>query len=238
MDIYTALNNKVDLLEYEVYVKLNQNQKSAKIISEEVLEKVLELEEAEKQRAFITLVDSLSIATDLLDEPKESDDTLNVIQELQNFFVTNIRHLYFYSVLYSSNVTDPYEKLSYLKSLDETMFLNKTDELLKKYPDTMIKADFKRKNQSTMDPEKYKILKLYKSFKYKNIIISSLFAKEISLLFARTTIEVANYNKIYLFKDIITQETTADFNEESYNIAFISTIEHYRKYKNPKQKSL
>ncbi len=50
MDIYKAFNSHIDLLKYEIYVKLSQASKSTKVMDKNLLEKLLEYEEAEEQR--------------------------------------------------------------------------------------------------------------------------------------------------------------------------------------------
>ena len=60
MDIYKAFNSRIDLLKYEIYVKLSQASKSTKVMDKNLLEKLLEYEEAEEQR-LIWLYSPLSL---------------------------------------------------------------------------------------------------------------------------------------------------------------------------------
>ena len=57
MDIYKAFNEHINLLKYEIYVKLNQANESDSVIDKNLLAKLMEYEEAEEQRAYMTLFD-------------------------------------------------------------------------------------------------------------------------------------------------------------------------------------
>ena len=197
MDIYKAFNEHINLLKYEIYVKLNQANDSDSVIDKNLLAKLMEYEEAEEQRAYMTLFDLAFISTSNLEYKDYIENAKTFVTPLIS--VTR-RKLYIYSVLNSSNVTDPYEKLYYLKSLDENIFSEKTDKLLEKYPSTMAKCTFQAQKLNTLDKKTYQILKTYVTFPEEYIAILSNILPEVLSLNINSLIELSNYSQIYIAK--------------------------------------
>lgn len=166
----------------------------------------------------------------------QKDEDINVIQKIYEYFFTNIRHLYFYSVLDTFNVTDPYKKLYYLKELDENIFSEKAEGLLRKYPSTIIKARIQKGN--ALDPKIFETLKLYTNFTLDNVIIPSIFNQEMTEFFIRALIETANYSDIYQAKNIPDNVMAEEIDEEIFHAALLSSTNRYIDLENNKQKSL
>lgn len=235
MDIYKAFNSHIDLLKYEIYVKLSQASKSTKVMDKNLLEKLLEYEEAEEQRAYMTLLTVIFISKKSL----ENKELLEYAKELAPSLITITRHkLYLYSVLNSFNVTDPFEKLYYLKSLDENIFSKQTDKLLEKYPLTMARGNFKVQNTKTLDKNIYQILKTYAEFPEEYIAILSNFLPEVSKLKVNSLIELSNYNQVYIAKTIGNKINSDKVDENNLILAIVATFNHYLSPDTLKQKRL
>ena len=235
MDIYKAFNSRIDLLKYEIYVKLSQASKSTKVMDKNLLEKLLEYEEAEEQRAYMTLLTVIFISKKSL----ENKELLEYAKELAPSLITITRHkLYLYSVLNSFNVTDPFEKLYYLKSLDENIFSKQTDKLLEKYPLTMARGNFKVQNTKTLDKNIYQILKTYAEFPEEYIAILSNFLPEVSKLKVNSLIELSNYNQVYIAKTIGNKINSDKVDENNLILAIVATFNHYLSPDTLKQKRL
>ena len=235
MDIYKAFNSQIDLLKYEIYVKLSQASKSTKVMDKNLLEKLLEYEEAEEQRAYMTLLTVIFISEKSL----ENKELLEYAKELAPSLITITRHkLYLYSVLNSFNVTDPFEKLYYLKSLDENIFSKQTDKLLEKYPLTMARGNFKVQNTKTLDKNIYQILKTYAEFPEEYIAILSNFLPEVSKLKVNSLIELSNYNQVYIAKTIGNKINSDKADENNLILAIVATFNHYLSPDTLKQKRL
>ena len=235
MDIYKAFNSHIDLLKYEIYVKLSQASKSTKVMDKSLLEKLLEYEEAEEQRAYMTLLTVIFISEKSL----ENKELLEYAKELAPSLITITRHkLYLYSVLNSFNVTDPFEKLYYLKSLDENIFSKQTDKLLEKYPLTMARGNFKVQNTKTLDKNIYQILKTYAEFPEEYIAILSNFLPEVSKLKVNSLIELSNYNQVYIAKTIGNKINSDKVDENNLILAIVATFNHYLSPDTLKQKRL
>ena len=235
MDIYKAFNSHIDLLKYEIYVKLSQASKSTKVMDKNLLEKLLEYEEAEEQRAYMTLLTVIFISKKSL----ENKELLEYAKELAPSLITITRHkLYLYSVLNSFNVTDPFEKLYYLKSLDENIFSKQTDKLLEKYPLTMARGNFKVQNTKTLDKNIYQILKTYAEFPEEYIAILSNFLSEVSKLKVNSLIELSNYNQVYIAKTIGNKINSDKVDENNLILAIVATFNHYLSPDTLKQKRL
>lgn len=235
MDIYKAFNSHIDLLKYEIYVKLSQASKSTKVMDKNLLEKLLEYEEAEEQRAYMTLLTVIFISEKSL----ENKELLEYAKELAPSLITITRHkLYLYSVLNSFNVTDPFEKLYYLKSLDENIFSKQTDKLLEKYPLTMARGNFKVQNTKTLDKNIYQILKTYAEFPEEYIAILSNFLPEVSKLKVNSLIELSNYNQVYIAKTIGNKINSDKADENNLILAIVATFNHYLSPDTLKQKRL
>lgn len=235
MDIYKAFNSHIDLLKYEIYVKLSQASKSTKVMDKNLLEKLLEYEEAEEQRAYMTLLTVIFISEKSL----ENKELLEYAKELAPSLITITRHkLYLYSVLNSFNVTDPFEKLYYLKSLDENIFSKQTDKLLEKYPLTMARGNFKVQNTKTLDKNIYQILKTYAEFPEEYIAILSNFLPEVSKLKVNSLIELSNYNQVYIAKTIGNKINSDKVDENNLILAIVATFNHYLSPDTLKQKRL
>ena len=235
MDIYKAFNSQLDLLKYEIYVKLSQASKSTKVMDKNLLEKLLEYEEAEEQRAYMTLLTVIFISKKSL----ENKELLEYAKGLAPSLITITRHkLYLYSVLNSFNVTDPFEKLYYLKSLDENIFSKQTDKLLEKYPLTMARGNFKVQNTKTLDKNIYQILKTYAEFPEEYIAILSNFLPEVSKLKVNSLIELSNYNQVYIAKTIGNKINSDKVDENNLILAIVATFNHYLSPDTLKQKRL
>ena len=235
MDIYKAFNSHIDLLKYEIYVKLSQASKSTKVMDKNLLEKLLEYEEAEEQRAYMTLLTVIFISEKSL----ENKELLEYAKELAPSLITITKHkLYLYSVLNSFNVTDPFEKLYYLKSLDENIFSKQTDKLLEKYPLTMARGNFKVQNTKTLDKNIYQILKTYAEFPEEYIAILSNFLPEVSKLKVNSLIELSNYNQVYIAKTIGNKINSDKVDENNLILAIVATFNHYLSPDTLKQKRL
>lgn len=235
MDIYKAFNSHIDLLKYEIYVKLSQASKSTKVMDKNLLEKLLEYEEAEEQRAYMTLLTVIFISEKSL----ENKELLEYAKELAPSLITITRHkLYLYSVLNSFNVTDPFEKLYYLKSLDENIFSKQTDKLLEKYPLTMARGNFKVQNTKTLDKNIYQTLKTYAEFPEEYIAILSNFLPEVSKLKVNSLIELSNYNQVYIAKTIGNKINSDKVDENNLILAIVATFNHYLSPDTLKQKRL
>ena len=235
MDIYKAFNSHIDLLKYEIYVKLSQASKSTKVMDKNLLEKLLEYEEAEEQRAYMTLLTVIFISKKSL----ENKELLEYAKELAPSLITITRHkLYLYSVLNSFNVTDPFEKLYYLKSLDENIFSKQTDKLLEKYPLTMARGNFKVQNTKTLDKNIYQILKTYAEFPEEYIAILSNFLPEVSKLKVNSLIELSNYNQVYIAKTIGNKINSDKVDENNLILAIVATFNHHLSPDTLKQKRL
>lgn len=235
MDIYKAFNSHIDLLKYEIYVKLSQASKSTKVMDKNLLEKLLEYEEAEEQRAYMTLLTVIFISEKSL----ENKELLEYAKELAPSLITITRHkLYLYSVLNSFNVTDPFEKLYYLKSLDENIFSKQTDKLLEKYPLTMARGNFKVQNTKTLDKNIYQILKTYAEFPEEYIAILSNFLPEVLKLKVNSLIELSNYNQVYIAKTIGNKINSDKVDENNLILAIVATFNHYLSPDTLKQKRL
>ena len=235
MDIYKAFNSHIDLLKYEIYVKLSQASKSTKVMDKNLLEKLLEYEEAEEQRAYMTLLTVIFISKKSL----ENKELLEYAKELAPSLITITRHkLYLYSVLNSFNVTDPFEKLYYLKSLDENIFSKQADKLLEKYPLTMARGNFKVQNTKTLDKNIYQILKTYAEFPEEYIAILSNFLPEVSKLKVNSLIELSNYNQVYIAKTIGNKINSDKVDENNLILAIVATFNHYLSPDTLKQKRL
>ena len=235
MDIYKAFNSHIDLLKYEIYVKLSQASKSTKVMDKNLLEKLLEYEEAEEQRAYMTLLTVIFISEKSL----ENKELLEYAKELAPSLITITRHkLYLYCVLNSFNVTDPFEKLYYLKSLDENIFSKQTDKLLEKYPLTMARGNFKVQNTKTLDKNIYQILKTYAEFPEEYIAILSNFLPEVSKLKVNSLIELSNYNQVYIAKTIGNKINSDKVDENNLILAIVATFNHYLSPDTLKQKRL
>ena len=235
MDIYKAFNSHIDLLKYEIYVKLSQASKSTKVMDKNLLEKLLEYEEAEEQRAYMTLLTVIFISEKSL----ENKELLEYAKELAPSLITITRHkLYLYSVLKSFNVTDPFEKLYYLKSLDENIFSKQTDKLLEKYPLTMARGNFKVQNTKTLDKNIYQILKTYAEFPEEYIAILSNFLPEVLKLKVNSLIELSNYNQVYIAKTIGNKINSDKVDENNLILAIVATFNHYLSPDTLKQKRL
>lgn len=235
MDIYKAFNSHIDLLKYEIYVKLSQASKSTKVMDKNLLEKLLEYEEAEEQRAYMTLLTVIFISKKSL----ENKELLEYAKELAPSLITITRHkLYLYSVLNSFNVTDPFEKLYYLKSLDENIFSKQTDKLLEKYPLTMARGNFKVQNTKTLDKNIYQILKTYAEFPEEYIAILSNFLPEVLKLKVNSLIELSNYNQVYIAKTIGNKINSDKVDENNLILAIVATFNHYLSPDTLKQKRL
>lgn len=235
MDIYKAFNSHIDLLKYEIYVKLSQASKSTKVMDKSLLEKLLEYEEAEEQRAYMTLLTVIFISEKSL----ENKELLEYAKELAPSLITITRHkLYLYSVLNSFNVTDPFEKLYYLKSLDENIFSKQTDKLLEKYPLTMARGNFKVQNTKTLDKNIYQILKTYAEFPEEYIAILSNFLPEVSKLKVNSLIELSNYNQVYIAKTIGNKINSDKVDENNLILAIVATFNHHLSPDTLKQKRL
>ena len=235
MDIYKAFNSHIDLLKYEIYVKLSQASKSTKVMDKNLLEKLLEYEEAEEQRAYMTLLTIIFISEKSL----ENKELLEYAKELAPSLITITRHkLYLYSVLNSFNVTDPFEKLYYLKSLDENIFSKQTDKLLEKYPLTMARGNFKVQNTKTLDKNIYQILKTYAEFPEEYIAILSNFLPEVLKLKVNSLIELSNYNQVYIAKTIGNKINSDKVDENNLILAIVATFNHYLSPDTLKQKRL
>ena len=235
MDIYKAFNSHIDLLKYEIYVKLSQASKSTKVMDKNLLEKLLEYEEAEEQRAYMTLLTVIFISEKSL----ENKELLEYAKELAPSLITITRHkLYLYSVLNSFNVTDPFEKLYYLKSLDENIFSKQTDKLLEKYPLTMARGNFKVQNTKTLDKNIYQILKTYAEFPEEYIAILSNFLPEVSKLKVNSLIELSNYNQVYIAKTIGNKINSDKVDENNLILAIVATFNHHLSPDTLKQKRL
>ena len=235
MDIYKAFNSHIDLLKYEIYVKLSQASKSTKVMDKNLLEKLLEYEEAEEQRAYMTLLTVIFISEKSL----ENKELLEYAKELAPSLITITRHkLYLYSVLNSFNVTDPFEKLYYLKSLDENIFSKQTDKLLEKYPLTMARGNFKVQNTKTLDKNIYQILKTYAEFPEEYIAILSNFLPEVSKLKVNSLIELSNYNQVYIAKTIGNKINSDKVDENNLILAIVAIFNHYLSPDTLKQKRL
>ena len=224
MDIYKAFNEHINLLKYEIYVKLNQANDSDSVIDKNLLAKLMEYEEAEEQRAYMTLFDLAFISTSNLEYKDYIENAKTFVTPLIS--VTR-RKLYIYSVLNSSNVTDPYEKLYYLKSLDENIFSEKTDKLLEKYPSTMAKCTFQAQKLNTLDKKTYQILKTYVTFPEEYIAILSNILPEVLSLNINSLIELSNYSQIYIAKNIKSKISHNKVDEKSFILAIDGTINHY-----------
>ena len=152
----------------------------------------MEYEEAEEQRAYMTLFDLAFISTSNLEYKDYIENAKTFVTPLIS--VTR-RKLYIYSVLNSSNVTDPYEKLYYLKSLDENIFSEKTDKLLEKisvhygqmYSSSSKTKYFRQKNISN--------IKTYVTFPEEYIAILSNILPEVLSLNINSLIELSNYSQ-------------------------------------------
>ena len=235
MDIYKAFNSHIDLLKYEIYVKLSQASKSTKVMDKNLLEKLLEYEEAEEQRAYMTLLTVIFISEKSL----ENKELLEYAKELAPSLITITRHkLYLYSVLNSFNVTDPFEKLYYLKSLDENIFSKQTNKLLEKYPLTMARGNFKVQNTKTLDKNIYQILKTYAEFPEEYIAILSNFLPEVLKLKVNSLIELSNYNQAYIAKTIGNKINSDKVDENNLILAIVATFNHYLSPDTLKQKRL
>ncbi len=235
MDIYKAFNSHIDLLKYEIYVKLSQASKSTKVMDKNLLEKLLEYEEAEEQRAYMTLLTVIFISEKSL----ENKELLEYAKELAPSLITITKHkLYLYSVLNSFNVTDPFEKLYYLKSLDENIFSKQTDKLLEKYPLTMARGNFKVQNTKTLDKNIYQILKTYAEFPEEYIAILSNFLPEVLKLKVNSLIELSNYNQVYIAKAIGNKINSDKVDENNLILAIVATFNHYLSPDTLKQKRL
>ena len=235
MDIYKAFNSHIDLLKYEIYVKLSQASKSTKVMDKNLLEKLLEYEEAEEQRAYMTLLTVIFISEKSL----ENKELLEYAKELAPSLITITRHkLYLYSVLNSFNVTDPFEKLYYLKSLDENIFSKQTDKLLEKYPLTMARGNFKVQNTKTLDKNIYQILKTYAEFPEEYIAILSNFLPEVLKLKVNSLIELSNYNQVYIAKTIGNKINSDKVDENNLILAIVATFNHHLSPDTLKQKRL
>ena len=233
MDIYKAFNSHIDLLKYEIYVKLSQASKSTKVMDKNLLEKLLEYEEAEEQRAYMTLLTVIFISEKSL----ENKELLEYAKELAPSLITITKHkLYLYSVLNSFNVTDPFEKLYYLKSLDENIFSKQTDKLLEKYPLTMARGNFKVQNTKTLDKNIYQILKTYAEFPEEYIAILSNFLPEVLKLKVNSLIELSNYNQVYIAKAIGNKINSDKVDENNLILAIVATFNHYLSPDTLKQK--
>ena len=224
MDIYKAFNEHINLLKYEIYVKLNQANESDSVIDKKLLVKLMEYEEAEEQRAYMTLFDLAFISTSNLEYKDYIENAKTFVTPLIS--VTK-RKLYIYSVLNSSNVTDPYEKLYYLKSLDENIFSEKTDKLLEKYPSTMAKCTLQAQKLNTLDKKTYQILKTYVTFPEEYIAILSNILPEVLSLNINSLIELSNYSQIYIAKNIKSKISHNKVDEKSFILAIDGTINHY-----------
>lgn len=200
-----------------------------------LLEKLLEYEEAEEQRAYMTLLTVIFISKKSL----ENKELLEYAKELAPSLITITRHkLYLYSVLNSFNVTDPFEKLYYLKSLDENIFSKQTDKLLEKYPLTMAMGNFKVQNTKTLDKNIYQILKTYAEFPEEYIAILSNFLSEVSKLKVNSLIELSNYNQVYIAKTIGNKINSDKVDENNLILAIVATFNHYLSPDTLKQKRL
>lgn len=200
-----------------------------------LLEKLLEYEEAEEQRAYMTLLTVIFISKKSL----ENKELLEYAKELAPSLITITRHkLYLYSVLNSFNVTDPFEKLYYLKSLDENIFSKQTDKLLEKYPLTMARGNFKVQNTKTLDKNIYQILKTYAEFPEEYIAILSNFLPEVSKLKVNSLIELSNYNQVYIAKTIGNKINSDKVDENNLILAIVATFNHYLSPDTLKQKRL
>ena len=200
-----------------------------------LLEKLLEYEEAEEQRAYMTLLTVIFISEKSL----ENKELLEYAKELAPSLITITRHkLYLYSVLNSFNVTDPFEKLYYLKSLDENIFSKQTDKLLEKYPLTMARGNFKVQNTKTLDKNIYQILKTYAEFPEEYIAILSNFLPEVSKLKVNSLIELSNYNQVYIAKTIGNKINSDKVDENNLILAIVATFNHYLSPDTLKQKRL
>ena len=235
MDIYKAFNEHINLLKYEIYVKLNQANESDSVIDKNLLAKLMEYEEAEEQRAYMTLFDLAFISTSNLEYKDYIENAKTFVTPLIS--VTR-RKLYIYSVLNSSNVTDPYEKLYYLKSLDENIFSKQTDKLLEKYPLTMARGNFKVQNTKTLDKNIYQILKTYAEFPEEYIAILSNFLPEVSKLKVNSLIELSNYNQVYIAKTIGNKINSDKVDENNLILAIVATFNHHLSPDTLKQKRL
>ena len=200
-----------------------------------LLEKLLEYEEAEEQRAYMTLLTVIFISKKSL----ENKELLEYAKELAPSLITITRHkLYLYSVLNSFNVTDPFEKLYYLKSLDENIFSKQTDKLLEKYPLTMARGNFKVQNTKTLDKNIYQILKTYAEFPEEYIAILSNFLPEVSKLKVNSLIELSNYNQVYIAKTIGNKINSDKVDENNLILAIVATFNHHLSPDTLKQKRL
>ena len=200
-----------------------------------LLEKLLEYEEAEEQRAYMTLLTVIFISEKSL----ENKELLEYAKELAPSLITITRHkLYLYSVLNSFNVTDPFEKLYYLKSLDENIFSKQTDKLLEKYPLTMARGNFKVQNTKTLDKNIYQILKTYAEFPEEYIAILSNFLPEVLKLKVNSLIELSNYNQVYIAKTIGNKINSDKVDENNLILAIVATFNHYLSPDTLKQKRL
>ena len=200
-----------------------------------LLEKLLEYEEAEEQRAYMTLLTVIFISKKSL----ENKELLEYAKELAPSLITITRHkLYLYSVLNSFNVTDPFEKLYYLKSLDENIFSKQTDKLLEKYPLTMARGNFKVQNTKTLDKNIYQILKTYAEFPEEYIAILSNFLPEVLKLKVNSLIELSNYNQVYIAKTIGNKINSDKVDENNLILAIVATFNHYLSPDTLKQKRL
>ena len=200
-----------------------------------LLEKLLEYEEAEEQRAYMTLLTVIFISKKSL----ENKELLEYAKELAPSLITITRHkLYLYSVLNSFNVTDPFEKLYYLKSLDENIFSKQTDKLLEKYPLTMARGNFKVQNTKTLDKNIYQILKTYAEFPEEYIAILSNFLPEVLKLKVNSLIELSNYNQVYIAKAIGNKINSDKVDENNLILAIVATFNHYLSPDTLKQKRL
>ena len=169
----------------------------------------------------------------------ENKELLEYAKELAPSLITITRHkLYLYSVLNSFNVTDPFEKLYYLKSLDENIFSKQTDKLLEKYPLTMARGNFKVQNTKTLDKNIYQILKTYAEFPEEYIAILSNFLPEVSKLKVNSLIELSNYNQVYIAKTIGNKINSDKVDENNLILAIVATFNHHLSPDTLKQKRL